>query len=80
MASRRGRPISAACVVAEFATVYSDDWFLLPVRFPIGCLARVEAIVRNTFGERHTVRSCAEWDEEACGRRRARWAFFELSR
>ena len=23
-------------LVAEFATVYSDDWFLVPVRFPIG--------------------------------------------
>jgi hypothetical protein len=65
-------------LVAEFATVYSDDWFLVPVRFPIGCLARVERIsVRNTFGERHTVRSCAEWDEERPGGRA--FAFFELS-
>ena len=66
-------------LVAEFATVYSDDWFLVPVRFPIGCLARVEGIsVRNTFGERHTVRSCAEWDEKQAAGGRA-FAFFELS-
>ena len=66
-------------LVAEFATVYSDDWFLVPVRFPIGCLARVEGIsVRNTFGERHPVRSCAEWDEKQAAGGRA-FAFFELS-
>jgi hypothetical protein len=65
-------------LVAEFATVYSDDWFLVPVRFPIGCLARVEGIsVRNTFGERQGVRSCAQWDEERPGSRS--FAFFELS-
>lgn len=66
-------------LVAEFATVYSDDWFLVPARFPVGCLARVEQVtVRNTFGERHTVRSCAEWDEQARKGERA-FAFFELS-
>ena len=66
-------------LVAEFATVYSDDWFLVPVRFPVGCLARVEGVtVRNTFGERHTVRSCAEWDEQRARGGRA-FAFFELT-
>jgi hypothetical protein len=66
-------------LVAEFAIVYSDNWFLVPVRFPIGCLARVEGIsVRNTFGERHAVRSCAEWDEKEAAGGRA-FAFFELS-
>lgn len=61
-------------LVAEFATIYSDDWFLAPVRFPIGCLARVERVsVRNTFGERHTVRSCAEWDEEQAASGKAPW-------
>ena len=65
-------------VVAEYATVYSDDWFLIPVRFPTGSLARVvRAHVHNTFGERHEVRSAAQWDHEAGGERG--WAFCELS-
>lgn len=67
-------------VVAEYATVYSDNWFLLPVRFPSASIARVKrAIVHNTFGERHAVRSVAQTDEEdpAVGERT--WAFCELS-
>jgi hypothetical protein len=68
-------------IVAEFATIYSDNWFLLPVRFPTGSLARVvSAVVHNTFGERHEVRSAAQWDEEAATAEEPRvWAFCELA-
>ncbi len=69
----------ARLVVAEFATVYSNDWFLFPVRFPAGSIAAVVDVdVRNTFGESVDVRSAAQWDQEAVGGRRP-WAFFELS-
>ena len=65
--------------VAEFATVYSDDWFLVPLRFPSGSIARVRELeVRNTYGETVEVRSAAEWDAEPPGEGRP-WAFFELS-
>ena len=65
--------------VAEFATVYSNDYFLLPLRFPAGCIARVtDMVVRNNYGESFDVRSTAEWDEELPGGERP-WAFFELS-
>jgi len=66
-------------VVAEFATVYSNDYFLFPVRLPAGNIARVTGLtVRNTFGESFGVRSTAELDEDAATGERA-WAFFELS-
>ena len=69
----------ARMIVAEFAIVYSDDYFLFPVRLPAGCIARVvEVTVWNTFGERIDVRSAAQWDEERPGADRP-WAFFELS-
>jgi hypothetical protein len=65
--------------VAEFALVYSNDYFLFPLRFPAGCIARITDMeVRNTFGESFPIRSTAQWDEEAPGTGRA-WAFFELS-
>jgi hypothetical protein len=66
-------------VIAEFATVYSNDWFLFPVRFPSGSIAAVMQLeVRNNFGESFDVRSTAQWDHEAGAGRRP-WAFFELS-
>ena len=65
-------------VIAEFATVYSNDWFLFPVRFPSGSIAAVMQLeVRNNFGESFDVRSTAQWDLEAGAGRP--WAFFELS-
>ena len=69
----------ARLTVAEFAIVYSDDYFLFPVRFPAGSIARVtRLVVRNTFEESFDVSSSAELDEQAPGTGRA-WAFFELS-
>jgi hypothetical protein len=66
-------------VIAEFATVYSNDYFLFPVRLPAGSIARVTGLtVRNTFGESFGVRSAAELDEVASTAGRP-WAFFELS-
>jgi len=66
-------------VIAEFATVYSNDYFLFPVRLPAGSIARVTGItVRNTFDESFGVRSTAELDEAARTPGRP-WAFFELS-
>jgi hypothetical protein len=66
-------------VIAEFATVYSNDYFLFPVRLPAGSIAQVTGLeVRNTFGESSDVRSAADLDDDAATGERA-WAFFELS-
>lgn len=68
----------ARLAVAEFAMVYSVDYFLVPIRLVAGSIARVTRLeVSTTFGESVTVRSAAEWDEAARGVRP--WAFFECS-
>jgi hypothetical protein len=41
----------ARMLVIEFATVTSPDWYLQPVRLPVGALHTVSLSVRNTFGE-----------------------------
>lgn len=65
----------AQMILAEFATVYSNDWFLLPLRAARGSLVRVERItVHDTFGETTTVAPCAVRD----GRGRS-WRWFELT-
>jgi hypothetical protein len=71
--------------VAEYAIVYSNDWFLLPVRLPIGSLARVTRLrVIDTFGTSHRILPAAFNDVQRAkadgGERLERpWAFFELS-
>jgi len=43
-------------VVAEFALVYGNDWYELPVELPVGSLSRVtQLIVTDTFGIRTLV-------------------------
>lgn len=68
-------------LVAEFALVYSDDWFLTAVRAPFGSLARVRSIdVWDTFGRRHRLRSLAVKDQAEVGPGvRRPWAFWELT-
>jgi hypothetical protein len=39
-------------LLAEFALIYGNDWFLVPVELPVGTLSRVRALtVTNSFGE-----------------------------
>jgi hypothetical protein len=43
----------ARLLLVEFALVYGNDWFILPVEVPVGSLCKVSSlIVTNTFGER----------------------------
>src|SRR5262249_11545508 len=43
----------ARLLLVEFALVYGNDWFLIPVEVPVGSLCKVSSlIVTNTFGER----------------------------
>jgi hypothetical protein len=68
-------------VVAEFATIYSDDWFLLPVRAELGTIVRVKRVeVIDTFGESHVAKSAAVLDQAslAAGQQRA-WSFWETT-
>ena len=59
----------------EFALVYADDWFELPVRLPVGSLTRIDLlVVTDTFGERTVIRPTAEQVPEG----EARWSMFAL--
>jgi hypothetical protein len=41
----------ARLLLVEFALVYGNDWFVVPVRLPVGALFRVtDLAVRDTFG------------------------------
>jgi hypothetical protein len=43
-------------MMLSYATVYGNDWYVVPVRLPIGTLCRVEAFtVRNVFGGQQTI-------------------------
>lgn len=43
-------------VISEFALLYGNDWFVVPIEVPVGSLARVATVtVTDTFGEETTV-------------------------
>jgi len=66
-------------VVAEFASVFSDDWRLIPIRLPVGSLTRVERLdVLDSFGRELRIRSNALEDQRRRGDNRV-WRFFELT-
>ena len=69
--------------VAEYATVYSDDWFLLPARLPVNSVARVTRMrVLDTFGTAHRVLPVAYNDAKKArqsGNKDRPWAYFELT-
>jgi hypothetical protein len=67
----------ARLLVAEFATVYGVDMFVVPVTVPVGSLTELRTVeVLDTFGGRTGVPSTAAVDA-AAGRQRV-WRLFEL--
>ena len=65
----------AQMVLASFATIYSNDWFMVPVPAQRGSLTRVEEIkVHDTFGEVVSVKPCAVKDGKA-----RNWRWFEMT-
>lgn len=64
----------AQLVLTEFATVYSNDWFMLPLPTKTGTLSRIDKIVvTDVFGEKTVIKPSAAND----GTKRP-WRFFEL--
>ncbi len=52
-------------LLSEFAILYSDDWFVVPVELDVGTIARVGSlVVTDTFGVRSLVGPAAhdDWD------------------
>lgn len=64
----------ARALIGAFATVYSDDWFVVPVRLPAGSVSRVSLLrVLDNHGVKHEILATAVMD----GPERV-WRFFEL--
>lgn len=68
----------ARLVVAEFATTYSRDWFVVPISLPVGSLTEVRMLeVIDNFGGRARISSTAINDARRGGDRV--WRMFELT-
>jgi hypothetical protein len=60
----------------EFALVYANDWFLLPVTLPAGSIATVKGLsVTNVFGERLWVEAAGKGLDDAWNK----WSMFTLN-
>ena len=62
-------------LVTEFATVFGNDWYIVPVTLPVGSLTAVASlVVTNTFGERRLIKPTAKARIEG-----GRWRMFHVS-
>ncbi len=53
----------AKILLAEFALMYSNDWFVIPYTVPAGSLSEVKGIVvTDTFGERTLIKPAGQGD------------------
>lgn len=60
----------------EFALIYANDWFLLPVTLPAGSIAAVKGLsVTNVFGERLWVEAAGKGLDDAWNK----WSMFTLN-
>ena len=58
----------AHLLLVEFALIYGDDWFIIPVDLPVGSLARIQwVVVTDTFGGRTLVPSARAVDRKVHG-------------
>jgi hypothetical protein len=66
------RPDLARMLLVEFASVYGNDHFVVPVDVPVGSLVRIDSVVvTDTFGERFLIEPAAT---------PARWGLYRPSR
>jgi hypothetical protein len=69
-------------LLLEFALVYGNDWFVLPVDLPVGSLCRVQwLVVSDTFGQRTLIRAAREVDRAGLppGETELPWDMFRLA-
>jgi hypothetical protein len=72
----------ARLLVAEFATSYARDWFVVPVTVPVGSLTELVTVEAfDTFGGRTIVPSTAMADQDRIDRTGGTrvWRLFELT-
>ena len=66
----------ASLLFIEFALVYGNDWFVMPLDLEVGSLCRIRSlVVTDTFGQRTVVRSHRDVD-----RTPSAWRMFDLDR
>ena len=59
-------------LLVEFALIYGNDWFVVPVRLPVGSLVKLTSFtVRDTFGVVTTITKSRNVDGTA-------WSLFEI--
>lgn len=67
----------AKILLAEFALMYSNDWFVIPYSVPTGSVSEVKGIiVTDTFGQRTLVEPAAQGDSNDW----TAWTMFNLSK
>ena len=71
-------PSEANSVVMRFATMYSNDWMLFPLKTEIGQYITIERIdVIDSFGQRHTMSgNCRAGNKEQLGEYEEQWQVF----
>jgi len=63
-------------MLMEYAFVYADDWFLIPLAVPIGSLTRIRKLrVYNVFGDYDSIRYATESSSDPL----AVWDMYKLS-
>jgi hypothetical protein len=63
----------AQMLLMEFALVYANDWFVIPMTLPIGSLAKVKGmVVSNVFGENFWIEAAGKGSDQNWHR----WAMY----
>jgi hypothetical protein len=71
-----GTPDLIKTILAEFALVYGDDWFLVPLTLGLGTVTHIESIVTtDVFGFTQEITSARENNEDPL----KRWDLYSLS-
>lgn len=66
----------AKMMIMQFALIYGDDWFIIPLPVEIGTLTRIESLwVTDVFGVKTRIEPARSASENAW----ARWQIFHLS-
>jgi hypothetical protein len=70
----------AKLIFAEFALVYGNDFFLIPVELNIGTVTRVTQLqVTDTFGQVQRIAAASDLDRVAAARSEIPWRLFGLT-
>jgi hypothetical protein len=66
----------AKLLFLEFALVYANDWFLVPLELPVGSISSVRGLaVTNVFGERTWIEAAGAGPDDAW----QRWSMFTVA-